>query len=43
MNLQLKHVIANWERSGQGDGGYLSAEFDYENVDDLDDDELEFG
>ena len=43
MILQLNRMISNWERSGQGDGGYLSAEFDYENIDDLDDDELEFG
>lgn len=43
INLQLKHAIENWERSDQGDGGYLIAEFDYENIDDLDDDELELG
>ena len=26
MNLALKHVIQNWERSGQGSGGFINEE-----------------
>ena len=39
MNLALKRQIQNWERSGQGDGGYTTDD-DAADDDDLDDDNV---
>ena len=36
MNLALKRGISNWERSGQGDGGYTGEDDDDEEEDDND-------
>jgi hypothetical protein len=33
MNLALKRGISNWERSGQGDGGYTSGDNNSDNDD----------
>jgi len=42
MNLALKQAITNWERSSQGDGGYIDSNDDDDgtpNDDDVDDDD----
>ena len=49
MNLALKRGITNWERSGQGDGGYtdeyddISHDIDIDSAGNDNDDAFEFG
>ena len=43
MNLALKCQIQNWERSGQGDGGYTDDCGDDDDINDRDDNLNTFG
>ena len=43
MNLQLIHVISNWEQSGQGDGGLIDGGDDFMEEDEDKGEEVEDG
>jgi hypothetical protein len=40
MNLQLKRVIQNWEKSGQGSGGFIEEDDVFEDYEEDEDEDI---